>query len=273
MGVTLALLGFGLLALLGHFVINPRIEAKRREEEAAKDPYWKQFRHAYGDASDLPALFDRMRAGDPTVWNELWPRLCHQGRAFSDGSVAAVPVLVDYAASVEPLEREEALGLAAAICTDVPSIPMRQELAQPFAAAVSKMRELARQSLGEASGEQPVLTFVSALAVSEGLPIVEKWSSYIDDGELTLDCPHCEGALLLRTDCEPWVVVLGDDDGPTIPIEPPAGFTEDDLDRYVTLARERGAERAAHWIEQLRTAFACPHCGERSTVRQLLELS
>ena len=60
-------------------------------------PDWKQLRHAYGSAEDLPYLLRQMFP-DPSapVWNELWSCLCHQDTVYS-ASFAALPVLLEMA--------------------------------------------------------------------------------------------------------------------------------------------------------------------------------
>src|SRR5262245_54778561 len=76
---------------------------------------WGQLRHAYGAASDVPALLARL-APEPEadVWEELWSRLCHQSTVYS-ASFAALPALVDAAAQWKPGQRNMILALAAGI--------------------------------------------------------------------------------------------------------------------------------------------------------------
>lgn len=59
---------------------------------------WSNLAHAYGAATDIPALLARLGdpdSGDPAaVWHGLWSALCHQGDVYS-ASFAAVPCIVE----------------------------------------------------------------------------------------------------------------------------------------------------------------------------------
>ena len=65
---------------------------------------WKQLRHAYGTADDIPDLLRAVYANPYTkrgtsmedVWFRLWSSLCHQGDVY-DASIAAVPHFVEAA--------------------------------------------------------------------------------------------------------------------------------------------------------------------------------
>jgi hypothetical protein len=59
---------------------------------------WSELRHAYGRATDIPALLERLRElpkseGEAEPWFSLWSALAHQGDVYS-ASFAAVPHVV-----------------------------------------------------------------------------------------------------------------------------------------------------------------------------------
>lgn len=61
-------------------------------------PLWSELRHAYGIASDTPALLRQLQAlpdssGEREPWFSLWSSLAHQGDVYS-ASFAAVPHVV-----------------------------------------------------------------------------------------------------------------------------------------------------------------------------------
>ena len=64
-----------------------------------QDPRWKELRHAYGDASGIPALLEAIEREPATAnrregpWFDLWSALYHQGDIYS-ASFAAVPHVV-----------------------------------------------------------------------------------------------------------------------------------------------------------------------------------
>ena len=61
-------------------------------------PLWRELRHAYGVASDTPALLRQLQSlpdssGESEPWFSLWSSLAHQGDVYS-ASFAAVPHVV-----------------------------------------------------------------------------------------------------------------------------------------------------------------------------------
>jgi len=63
-----------------------------------ESPRWSELTHAYGCASDIPALLRQLMAvsdanADEEPWFTLWSALAHQGDVYS-ASFAAVPHVV-----------------------------------------------------------------------------------------------------------------------------------------------------------------------------------
>ena len=87
---------------------------------ALDDSRWASLHHAYGSASDVPALLraaeTELRPGylRESVWFDLWSALCHQGDIYS-ASYAAFPHLVALAATQVPEGRVDAIQLAGSI--------------------------------------------------------------------------------------------------------------------------------------------------------------
>jgi len=81
---------------------------------------WAQLHHAYGSATDIPALLVDARhasasdRSDAQPWHALWSALCHQDDVYP-ASYAAVPELVRIAEERRDSGGIEALLLAAAI--------------------------------------------------------------------------------------------------------------------------------------------------------------
>lgn len=74
-----------------------------------ESPRWSELRHAYGSASDIPALLARLgtlpaSSGDAEPWLTLWSALAHQGDVY-DASFAAVPHVVE-AMARDPLKAD-----------------------------------------------------------------------------------------------------------------------------------------------------------------------
>jgi hypothetical protein len=72
-------------------------------------PRWSDLQHAYGPASDTPALLKLLgnlpdSAGDAQPWFDLWSSLAHQGDVYS-ASFAAVPHVVT-AIALDPIRAD-----------------------------------------------------------------------------------------------------------------------------------------------------------------------
>lgn len=67
-------------------------------------PRWKKLKHAYGKASDIPALLERLKTAPPPAdwqsepWFSLWSALCHQHDVYT-ASYAALPHIAAIAAA------------------------------------------------------------------------------------------------------------------------------------------------------------------------------
>jgi hypothetical protein len=86
---------------LCYFAIKPRSPRQGEAVIALDSDEWKQLRHCYGPAEDIPSLL-RQLAANPRPqhvytdepWFSLWSSLCHQGDVY-DGSYASVPHIVE----------------------------------------------------------------------------------------------------------------------------------------------------------------------------------
>ena len=79
-----------------------------------KSPRWSKLRQAYGAATDVPDLLQRLADGDREAIWELYATICHQGTVYS-ASYAAVPHLAKIASATRrPRPRAEILTLLTA---------------------------------------------------------------------------------------------------------------------------------------------------------------
>lgn len=116
---------------------------------------WSSLRHAYGPATDVPALLARARSAAPPSgyrdepWFTLWSSLYHQDDVYS-ASYAAVPELVAIASDCGPEIAAESLFLAASIELrrnepGAPAVPAK--LAVMYDQALAMARPLATELL------------------------------------------------------------------------------------------------------------------------------
>ena len=139
-------------------------------------PRWETLRHAYGAASDIPALLagaaaDTRSAADPgSAWFALWSALCHQGDAYS-ASLAAVPHLIVLAAD-RPVEAQfEPVVLAGSIEQArlegrAPTLP--EEFDEAYRAAMNQGAQLAAAALAYTTDPELRQGFAGSLAAFRG---------------------------------------------------------------------------------------------------------
>lgn len=143
------------------------------------DEKWRELRHAYGSAEDVPALLRQLWAasGSPEnyrdePWFSLWSALCHQNDVYS-ASYAAVPHIVEIAATRPPHDRREFALFTASIEADrhrETAAPLPSELEADYFASIEKMRALTAECVREKLSGEEAQVFLGALAVFNGLP-------------------------------------------------------------------------------------------------------
>lgn len=114
------------------------------------DARWRELRHAYGSAADLPPLL-RALADFPAEdsyqdppWFGLWSALCHQGEVYP-ASFAALPHVVAALAADPRRARISHLLLPASIelARERTGEPLPQWLAPAYRAALARLPALA----------------------------------------------------------------------------------------------------------------------------------
>lgn len=258
-----------LLFLVGYGVSAVRRSRRRKHRGAPRDPFWSGFTHAYGDASDLPALFTQMTAdsSDP-VWRKLWERLCHQGDAATTAGVAAVPVLVEFATSLRPSYRSMPLSLVGAIGADGNKVLVSEETRAAYEDALERSKAVALECLAEVTDEGEFAAVIGCIAASEGVGILAREVVAFLQNELQLECPRCDAYLTIPTESDRWFALEGGQDWLVGAIREDA---EPRLAVYGELARKYRQIRLASWIDGLRREMRCPSCTESFVISGALE--
>jgi hypothetical protein len=163
---------------------------------ALDSPEWVSLRHAYGAASDTPALLRALptapvgceHAAEP--WHSLWSSLCHQNDVYP-ASFAAVPHIVEAASTRPASDRLEYLHLAAYIeccrhTSRAPAVP--SNLRPAYDAALLRGAHLTEESLRTTSTESSFQALLGCLAAFRGFPELGAGVLFL---ERELDCPHC----------------------------------------------------------------------------------
>lgn len=232
-------------------------------KEPNVDPYWSRFNHAYGSASDLPELFAAMTP-DPnaSVWRELGSRLCHQGGSVTVASYAALPVLINYAESLRPEEREAPLVLAGSIVALEEHASIPAELQSDYETKIAAAHELAVATLECQESTAGFTTVLSSLAAFERHHTLARELLAFADEQIELACPRCDVGLILTSSGNEWLW-LGEE-REEVSLRPVAGTGGDARrfggERFEQLARAHKQEAVAEWLAKLSMAVACPAC-------------
>lgn len=135
------------------------------------NPRWAELEHAYGNATDIPALLQQLAGtpiGNEEPWNSLWSSLAHQGDVYS-ASFAAVPHVVE-ALSFAPLKVDFNYFQFPAwveICRGKNGIPVPVDLAPAYFKALSQLPQLAAAASDREWDEALLQAVFAAIAVSK----------------------------------------------------------------------------------------------------------
>jgi len=141
-----------------------------------ESPRWSELQHAYGQASDTPALLKQLAevpdsSGDKEPWFSLWSSLAHQGDVYS-ASFAAVPHVVQ-ALTSSPLKADFTYFQFPAwveICRQKNGVSIPEDIASSYFESLSRLPALV--AVAAASVREWDATFLScalsAIAASKG---------------------------------------------------------------------------------------------------------
>ncbi len=141
-----------------------------------KSPTWSELLHAYGAASDIPAMLRELESFPPNEDREappyfmLWSSLCHQGDVYT-ASYAAVPHIIR-ALALDP-KRAHLDYFLLPTCIEIARCagsgpPIPGNLEEAYFAALSQVPSLAAQASTVAWSESHCRTVAAAIAVSKG---------------------------------------------------------------------------------------------------------
>lgn len=145
---------------------------------ALESNYWSELRHAYGVATDIPALLSQLTTlpaslGEAEPWFSLWSALAHQGDVF-DASFAAVPHVVR-AAATNPLGADTVYFQFPAwveICRRKQELEVPAELAVAYFDALAKLPSLVAAASAREWDADFLQCALSAIAAAKGQPLV-----------------------------------------------------------------------------------------------------
>ncbi|RUM22236.1 hypothetical protein EFQ99_25465 [Rhizobium vallis] len=164
------------------------------------DPRWRELRHAYGSADDIPELLRALAMSpgpkasfEEEPWFSLWSRLCHQGDVYR-ASYVAVPHIVQIASEASRPVDASFFHLPAAVevarrAGRGPDIP--EMYAEDYHGAIGRLIDNVSLQRNEAWDRSMFLSAAAAQAVAKGhidiaealLNLDADWIAKINSGE------------------------------------------------------------------------------------------
>jgi hypothetical protein len=135
---------------------------------------WSELRHAYGAASDIPALLSGLKeipdaSGDDEPWASLFSALAHQGDVYS-ASFAAVPHVIA-ALAAAPLKAGSVYFQFPAwveICRRNKGVEIPADLKAGYLDALARLPALAAQAAGRDWDDEFLRGVLAAIAAAKG---------------------------------------------------------------------------------------------------------
>jgi hypothetical protein len=137
-------------------------------------PLWSELRHAYGVASDTPALLSELQSlpestGESEPWFTLWSSLAHQGDVYS-ASFAAVPHVVRALATAPTSASSTYFQFPAwvEICRQNHGTPIPPELEEAYFSALAELPGLVAAAASRPWDADFMSCALSAIAAAKG---------------------------------------------------------------------------------------------------------
>lgn len=139
-----------------------------------ESPRWAELQHAYGAASDIPALLRQLQAvpsSEPNEepWFSIWSSLAHQGDVYS-ASFAAVPYVVEALASAPNRASATYFHFPAwvEVCRQNRGVAIPQDLAASYFFALARLPALAGAASSQPWDAEFTASVLAAIAAAKG---------------------------------------------------------------------------------------------------------
>jgi len=141
-------------------------------------PRWAELQHAYGDASDIPALLMQLThlpssENNNEPWFSLWSTLAHQGDVYP-ASFAAVPHVIG-ALATSPLRADSSYFQFPAwveICRAKNDVFIPDDIAPAYFASLSRLPALVAAAVERNWDESFLCCALAAIAAAKGGTVV-----------------------------------------------------------------------------------------------------
>jgi hypothetical protein len=149
-------------------------------------PAWSALRHAYGAATDVPALLNQVadRPDSEEPWHQLWSALCHQDDVYP-ASFAAVPAIVATAAEAPGRARFDLFLFPASVelARVRKGVPIPDDLRAEYFAAMARLPFVAAAAASRPWDPALGRSILAAIAVSKQQYDTAELLIEIDDGD------------------------------------------------------------------------------------------
>lgn len=139
-----------------------------------ESPRWAELHHAYGAASDIPALIERLvglpsSSNNSEPWFSIWSALAHQGDIYS-ASFAAVPHVIRVLETSPQTADAVYFQFPACveICRNKKVVEIPEDLAPAYFGALSKLPALVAAASSREWDAEFLQCALSAIAVAKG---------------------------------------------------------------------------------------------------------
>lgn len=161
-------------------------------------PDWVEYSHAYGDASDIPSLFAKLRAASPSEWDdanaELTNAIMHQGDVYT-ATYAIAPHLLQYAVELGPGKQSDDLLFSIAYASrGAPGPDVPEALEEAWEDAQDEARDLIIERLlqSDSSEEFTCCLIAGLLYLSGECSIGKVVNDWCWGYSMVARCPTCE---------------------------------------------------------------------------------
>ncbi|MBO9874465.1 MULTISPECIES: hypothetical protein [Xanthomonas] len=143
-----------------------------------ESPRWSELQHAYGSASDIPALLGQLQTVPTSMdgtepWFTLWSALAHQGDVYS-ASFAAVPHVVRALAQAPDKADHGYFQFPAwiEICRAKSQTEIPEDLRDAYVHSLAQLPSLVAAASSRAWDPEFLACALAAVAVAKGQPAV-----------------------------------------------------------------------------------------------------
>jgi len=228
-------------------------------------PVWSDLGHAYGSASNIPALLLRLRLdADTDTWDEIWGHLCHQGTVYT-ATYAAVPHIAAILQDANTGEKLNLVLFLGAVARSTDRSPIPDAFVADYVASIRAAAQKAKEMLDSQKLVQGEFIYLlESVAALHGCTGPGRVLSGLADEEFQTYCPECKQFLIASVRSSGFFIYAADqyckptsEETEVLPcsLNPGLAGSEPDCDSnlswLVAAARQADHAQVAFWLRCL----------------------